>query len=147
MYEENLLPCPNPYCIEEHKPIMQSTGVDCMTQFNHNIHCPCGFSVSSRSMKDVIDVWNSIPRNLKWTQEPPIVPGWYFMHVRLPGKTVRVVHIRRVPMTPKRATSGMLCVSQTPQDEPPGTPLCELDPNNRSWAGPIPEPVEPKDAP
>ena len=110
------------------------------------IHCPCCDILGPE--KDTIDearaAWNALPRSLAWTDEPPKQDGWYFMQVRLPGKPVRVVHVHRVPMMPKRASSGMLCVSQIQQDEPPGTPLCEIDPTHRFWAGPIPEPREPK---
>lgn len=110
------------------------------------VFCPacgmCGPCGPVNGEEYVIGQWNALPRALELTNDPPKKEGWYFMHVRLPGKPVRVVHVHRVPMAPRRTTSGMLCVSQIPQDEPPGTPLCELDQTHRFWAGPIPEPRE-----
>ena len=37
---------------------------------------------------------------------------------------------------------GMIVISHTQKDEPP---LCEFDQDNRFGAGPIPEPIEPKE--
>lgn len=63
------------------------------------------------------DWWNTLPRALEWTDEPPKVPGWYW-HRCEEG----VVTMRRV-------WKGDI---ETPSKIP------------QQWAGPIPEPREPK---
>lgn len=68
------------------------------------------------SKEEAIAAWNAIPRALEWTNEPPKVPGWYwFRNLSKPT----MLHIKRVPMERK----------PHPADH---------------WAGPIPEPREPK---
>lgn len=57
-----LKPCPNPHCNAETLPKYRSTGVDCMTQFNHIVSCECGVSVCGMSRKEVFSDWNDIPR-------------------------------------------------------------------------------------
>lgn len=135
--ELTLLPC----------PACKNTNVVLRVDTRAYGFCPacgmCGPCAPKVDAEYAIRQWNELPRSLAWTDEPPKQDGWYFMQVRLPGKPVRVVHVHRVPMMPKRASSGMLCVSQIQQDEPPGTPLCEIDPTHRFWAGPIPQPRKP----
>lgn len=63
------------------------------------------------------DWWNTLPRALEWTDEPPKVPGWYW-HRCEEG----VVTMRRV-------WKGDI---ETPSKIP------------QQWAGPIPDPREPK---
>ena len=68
------------------------------------------------SKEEAIAAWNALPRALEWTKEPPKVPGWYwFRNVSKPT----ILHIKRVPMERR----------PHPADE---------------WAGPFPEPREPK---
>lgn len=64
------------------------------------------------------DWWNTLPRALEWTDDPPKVPGWYW-HRCEEG----VVTMRRV-------WKGDI---ETPSKIP------------QQWAGPIPEPREPKE--
>ena len=65
------------------------------------------------NMKDAIEAWNAIPRHLRWTKEPPQVPGWYwFRNMSKP----QIVHL-----------NGVKNRKPHPADE---------------WAGPIQEPVE-----
>lgn len=44
------------------------------------IYCPCCDILGPK--KDTIEearaAWNSLPRALEWTDEPPKVPGWYW---------------------------------------------------------------------
>lgn len=84
------------------------------------IYCPmCAMYGPCAPVNDeeyVIERWNALPRALTWTNEPPKVPGWYwFRNVSKPT----MLHIKRVPMERR----------PHPADE---------------WAGPIPEPREPK---
>lgn len=59
--------------------------------------------------------WNALPRALTWTDEPPKVPGWYWYK-----------------------TSSHLGITKFPE-------LCDRTREGWQWAGPIPEPVEPKE--
>ena len=68
------------------------------------------------------DWWNAFPRTLEWTDEPPKVPGWYWCrHKSYPEYAV----VRKV-WPEVWAEFGV----------PDGYD---------QWAGPIPEPREPKD--
>lgn len=59
--------------------------------------------------------WNALPRALEWTTEPPKVPGWYWYK-----------------------TSSHLGITKFPE-------LCDRTREGWQWAGPIPEPREPKE--
>lgn len=61
------------------------------------------------------DWWNAFPRTLEWTDEPPKVPGWYWYK-----------------------TSSHLGITKFPE-------LCDRTREGWQWAGPIPEPREPKE--
>lgn len=63
------------------------------------------------------DWWNAMPRALEWTTEPPKVPGWYWFRN---GGAKPVILSITLPVRWK----------VEPDDE---------------WAGPIPEPREPKE--
>lgn len=71
-----------------------------------------------RSSKEAITEWNSIPRALEWTNEPPKVPGWYWFKGDLFYKKGGIVKITDIWIEELKKTSG-------PHDQ---------------WAGPIPEP-------
>lgn len=60
------------------------------------------------------DWWNAFPRTLEWTDEPPKVPGWYWYK-----------------------TSSHVGITKFPE-------LCDRTREGWQWAGPIPEPREPK---
>lgn len=68
--------------------------------------------------KEAITEWNSIPRALTWTNEPPKVPGWYWYRHN-PSRTLGMINVD---------------VDPTEYESLPG-----------QWAGPIPEPCEPKE--
>ena len=70
--------------------------------------------------KEAIAEWNSIPRALTWTNEPPKVPGWYWFKDGLFCKKGGIMRITDVWIEEIKKTSG-------PHDQ---------------WAGPIPEPRE-----
>lgn len=82
------------------------------------IYCPCCDILGPK--KDTIEeasaAWNALPRALEWTDEPPKVPGWYWW--RNLSKP-QVVH-----------SNNFKNRKPHPADE---------------WAGPIPEPREPKE--
>lgn len=61
------------------------------------------------------DWWNAFPRTLEWTDEPPKVPGWYWYK-----------------------TSSHFGITKFPE-------LCDRTREGWQWAGPIPEPREPKE--
>ena len=82
--------------------------------------CPacgmCGPCAPKVDAEYAIRQWNSIPRALEWTDEPPKVPGWYWW--RNLSKP-QVVH-----------SNNFKNRKPHPADE---------------WAGPILEPREPKE--
>ncbi len=63
------------------------------------------------------DWWNAFPRTLEWTDEPPKVPGWYWYRHK-PSRTIAMINVDVEPIE---------------YESLPG-----------QWAGPIPEPREPK---
>lgn len=86
------------------------------------VHCPdCGMygpCAPTFSKEYAIRQWNSLLRALEWTNEPPKVPGWYW-YLNSNNATVKMMHIASRPF-------GIAA----------GTQL---------YAGPIPEPREPKE--
>ena len=64
--------------------------------------------------KEAITEWNSIPRSLAWTDEPPKVPGWYWY------KNSSYLGIVKFPGLYDGKREGW------------------------QWAGPIPETAEPR---
>ena len=82
----------------------------------------CGPCAPKVDAEYAIRPWNSIPRALTWTTEPPQVPGWYWCrHKSYPEYAV----VRKV-WPEVWAEFGV----------PDGYD---------QWAGPIPEPREPKE--
>ena len=82
----------------------------------------CGPCAPKGDAEYAIRQWNSIPRALTWTTEPPKVPGWYWCrHKSYPEYAV----VRKV-WPEVWAEFGV----------PDGYD---------QWAGPIPEPREPKE--
>lgn len=83
------------------------------------IYCPCCDIVGPK--KDTIEearaAWNTLPRSLAWTDEPPKVPGWYWYRHK-PSCTIAMINVDVEPIE---------------YESLPG-----------QWAGPIPEPREPK---
>lgn len=82
--------------------------------------CPacgmCGPCAPKVDMEYAVKQWNALSRALEWTDEPPKVPGWYWW--RNLSKP-QVVH-----------SNNFKNRKPHPADE---------------WAGPIPEPREPKE--
>ena len=83
----------------------------------------CGPCAPKVDAEYAIRQWNSIPRALEWTDEPPKVPGWYWN--RSKNHTAEICVIRVSPLRVEQLAL-MGCA------------------DNEQWAGPIPEPREPK---
>lgn len=79
--------------------------------------CPacgmCGPCAPNVNAEYAIRQWNSIPRALTWTDEPPKVPGWYWYRHK-PRRTIALINVDVEPIE---------------YESLPG-----------QWAGPIPEP-------
>ena len=89
----------------------------------------------AQTKEKAVEVWNALPRHLCWTTETPTEPGWYWN--RVAGKET-------LPVRLYYDSNGTLCyqvaglpyecwLAEALADEPG----CE-------WAGPIPEPQEPR---
>lgn len=78
----------------------------------------CGPCAPKVDAEYAIRQWNSIPRALEWTDEPPKVPGWYWYRHK-PSRTIAMINVDVEPIE---------------YESLPG-----------QWAGPIPEPREPKE--
>ena len=94
------------------------------------VYCPmcgmCGPCSPKVDTEYAIRQWNALPRALEWTDEPPKVPGWYWCRYKGLGKdTWSPAYI---PAVADLTQFGGLEESEQVQ-----------------WAGPIPEPREPKE--
>lgn len=92
------------------------------------IYCPCCDIVGPK--KDTIEearaAWNALLRALEWTDEPPKVPGWYWQKGGMfSDKRIILISNADVALYPEVSFKGKHGVFQ--------------------WAGPIPEPREPKE--
>ena len=114
--ELTLLPC----------PACKNTNVVLRAYTRAYAFCPacgmCGPCAPKVDAEYAIRQWNALPRALTWTDEPPKVPGWYWCrHKSYPEYAV----VRKV-WPEVWAEFGV----------PDGYD---------QWAGPIPEPREPKE--
>lgn len=84
--------------------------------------CPacgmCGPCAPKVDVEYAVKQWNALPRALEWTDEPPKVPGWYWYRHK-PSRTIAMINVDVEPIE---------------YESLPG-----------QWAGPIPEPREPKE--
>lgn len=79
-------------------------------------HVKCAFSGPIKTTSEAaVAAWNALPRALEWADNPPQVPGWYWYK-----------------------TSSHLGITKFPE-------LCDRTREGWQWAGPIPEPREPKE--
>lgn len=122
--ELTLLPCPA--CGEE-ADIFDSFERDGKghVAIGWSAYCTRGCLTTSEhgSREKAATSWNALPRALEWTTEPPKVPGWYWFKDDLFCKKGGIMRITDVWIGEIKKTSG-------PHDQ---------------WAGPIPEPREPKE--
>lgn len=114
--ELTLLPLPCPACGHP-AGIARANGTGCA--FVMCQHVKCAFSGPIKTTSEAaIAAWNALPRSLAWTNEPPKVPGWYWYRHN-PSRTIAMINVDVEPIE---------------YESLPG-----------QWAGPIPEPREPKE--
>ena len=117
--ELTLLPCPA--CGEE-ADIFDSFERDGKghVAIGWSAYCTRGCLLTSEysSREKAAASWNALPRALTWTTEPPKVPGWYWYRHK-PSRTIAMINVDVEPIE---------------YESLPG-----------QWAGPIPEPREPKE--
>ena len=87
----------------------------------------CGTCAPKVDAEYAIRQWNSIPRALEWTDEPPKVPGWYWWRTSK-GQNVNTIQVW--------SRSGVLGHCFDTEF------ITTLD--RGEWAGPIPTPLEPE---
>lgn len=85
---------------------------------------------SRKTVAEAVAAWNALPRALEWTDEPPKVPGWYWC--RDAEREIRLCQLENFVGGPRLFICGIS--KHTFPDELTGI----------QWAGPIPEPQEPK---
>lgn len=81
--------------------------------------------------------WNTLaryPRRLRWTNEPPKEPGWYWHEENHEGK--HPAHVFRVVTSTKETGIYVRFFGQ------PADVIHKIDHISGKWAGPIPEPEE-----
>lgn len=116
--ELTLLPCPA--CGEE-ADIFDSFERDGKghVAIGWSAYCTRGCLITSErgSREEAAALWNALPRALTWTDSRPKVPGWYWCRDENDKENARIIfpNIRKTKWRDKQ------------------------------WAGPIPEPREPKE--
>ena len=113
-----LKPCPTIKCA--------GTGTLCRHPDRHYVKIICdvcgagtGYIITPAA---AIAAWNSLPRALTWTTEPPKVAGWYLRRHNIAGRwsEADVMNFTRLSVKNSIIRSAMI-----------------------QWAGPIPTPLEP----
>lgn len=89
----------------------------------------CGPCAPKADADYAIRQWNAMPRDLTWTDAPPKVPGWYWFKGEYGIRIAWIKHDSR-KMNELYAVIGGV-----------GNWMSTL---HGQWAGPIPEPQEPK---
>ena len=118
-----LKPLPCPYCGTEEIEVWDGPANFMECQYCHMTgpHAP--------SESSAIGLWNSLPRALTWTTEPPKVAGWYWRKETAAGRA-HVFHFTgNWEDYGEHWESDRVC------------PL-PLKLNGNLWAGPIPTPLE-----
>ena len=80
---------------------------------------------AERNPDSAIAAWNSLPRSLRWTHEPPKVAGWYWWRTNK-GQNVNTIQVW--------SRSGVLGYCFDTE--------FITDLNRGEWAGPIAPPIE-----
>lgn len=83
--------------------------------------------------------WQDLPRQPKWTSEPPTKPGWYFTRRNRPGKPLRVVYVKKEKRYDHRVKEEREFMTMAEIRSEMGHIIEELNQDDRQWAGPIPE--------
>ena len=84
--------------------------------------------------------WHALPRQPKWTSEPPKKPRWYFTRRNRPGKPLRVVYVKKEKRYDHRVKEERELMTMAEIRSEMGYIIEELNQDDRQWAGPIPEP-------
>ena len=126
---EVILPC----------PACGSTDCECLvctinadeSQTIH-FHMACNKCFTSGPIADDAEsakiLWNTLPRALRWTHEPPKVAGWYFQRTAGEDQTINVAYVYS-------GLAGLYCKCGCRN-----TPLkCWI---GFEWAGPIAPPID-----
>ena len=125
MPEVTLLPCPA--CGEE-ADIFDSFERDGKghVAIGWSAYCTRGCLTTSEhgSREKAAASWNALPRVLEWTTEPPKVPGWYWNRSKNYPNEACIIRVSKYRI---EQLARMGCSP------------------NEQWAGPIPEPCEPKE--
>lgn len=97
-------------------------------------NCLCRGSSRHRT-SDAIKAWNALPRPLRWTNEPPKEPGWYWWRTDK-WNDVQIVFVDRwiFCKTHRLGFSAKFLKNWKKEHD-----VAALD---GEWAGPIPEPEE-----
>ena len=102
-------------------PACKNTNVVLRAYTRAYAFCPacgmCGPCAPKVDAEYAVQRWNALPRALEWTDEPPKVPGWYWYRHK-PSRTIAMINVDVEPIE---------------YESLPG-----------QWAGPIPEPAEPR---
>ncbi len=90
----------------------------------------CGPCAPKVDAEYAVKQWNALPRALEWTDEPPKVPGWYWFKDEYGIRIAWIKHDSRKINELYAVIGGV------------GNWMSTL---HGQWAGPIPEPREPKE--
>ena len=127
---EVILPCPACGAVEN-----ESDKFGLSYRLGVQIVChKCGMygPVAAEDFNEAVGKWNTLPRALTWTHEPPKVAGWYFQRAMGKEKTQRIAFV-------SATLSGLHCKCGC--SSRPLAHWVEFE-----WAGPIPEPLEPEES-
>ena len=128
-----LKPLPCPHCLGTNtRPIFDEDG-------EYFVLCrACGMRGSAaRYMFPAIRAWNSLPRTLAWTTEPPKETGFYWWKCDGHIKTgPQVAHVKTGKFRHNGSGLEMLFIHHGPTYH-----HCD----KCQWAGPIPMPLEPEE--
>ena len=116
--ELTLLPCPA--CKRHSAGITRTNGTGVAFVMCRRIGCALSGPIR-KTDEAAVAAWNALPRALEWTDEPPKVDLWYWHRIKDRPESASIVKV--------------------------WPPLLE-EPHlgeNHQWAGPIPEPREPKE--
>ena len=127
-----VMPCPNPKCGSSDCECLVCTINADESQTIH-FHMACNKCFTSGPIADDAEsakkLWDSLPRSLRWTHEPPKVAGWYWRKETMADRA-HVFHFTgNWEDYGERWESDRVC--QLP-----------LILNGNLWAGPIPAPLD-----
>lgn len=128
MSEEERLPCP--FCGCDDAVLMYPSGV------LHMVFCPECRMRGPRATNGSLAIhdWNSLPRVLRWTKEPPKELGRYWWR-KAPRERLYIVELFPAE---QHINMPLVCVRYVGIDDKVHY-MATLD---GEWAGPIPEPRE-----